>query len=163
MLARKSGESAKEIADIIQQSLLDVQNLVEKNKTRAADLVKNSKDRLSAGLEVADQCRQIFEVIVTKTQESNRMSSEISRASEEQSKGAADIAEALASLEALNNKNRTMIQSTKSQSDDLAIKGEGLQKIVHRLEAIINIQTEKTSALDENGESLSEAPVKKAA
>jgi methyl-accepting chemotaxis protein len=137
LLAQKSGETAKEISDLIGKSQQDVFSIVEKNRSKVGHLILDAKQKLEVGLSVAAQCREIFERIVGGTTEVRTMSENICKASQEQSKGTAEIADAMNRMEQAAAKNRELIRETMQYSETLSEQAEALGDLTKSLNRVV--------------------------
>lgn len=147
ILARKSGDAAADISEIIQKSQGEVFSIVEKNKSRIQQVMSDSKEKLDLGLKTAKQCKEIFEKVVQGAFENKKMSESIYHASEEQSKGTAEIAKAIQGMESSIKKNRKIISDTLVYSQQLSKNANGLNSLTLSLGHVVG-HTEQTSALN---------------
>lgn len=138
ILARKSGETAGEISTIIAKSQTNIHTMIEQNRKRVQSLMQESKKKLQEGLNTALQCQQIFNKIVSGSSETKKMSENISKASQEQAKGTAEISDALTGMETDSAKTRELIHGTLEFSKELSKRAQELENLTITLSGVVN-------------------------
>lgn len=151
-LAQMSGNAAKEISDMLAQSMDKVRSIVENTKSNVQGLVALAKTKVDAGTQIAQQCGTALEEIVQSVAEVNTMSGEISKAQEEQARGVSEITKAMQQLEEITHQHAEMSHETSRYAEELSTQSVELRKVVRSIEAEIMgqqnatvIETEDTS------------------
>lgn len=143
-LAQMSGNAAREIASLLDQSTAKVSGVVEQTKQNLATIVSSSRDRMETGMTVASQCEGALNVATEKVDLVTRMMTEIASATREQSQGVADISRAMNELDVATSRNTTAADQTANLAKELERQAEALQHSIHELES--RIGTAKKSA-----------------
>jgi methyl-accepting chemotaxis protein len=137
-LAEMSGNSAKEISDVLDKSLNLVDSTIEKTKKEIIFILDQSRETVKQGSKTAEKCGQSLVEIVGKVQEVNRLVVEIATASNEQSQGMSQISIAMNELDHATHSNSASSVETaqfglllKNQSDDLNNAIKDLSKVIY--------------------------------
>ncbi|MCM2276529.1 MAG: cache domain-containing protein [Oligoflexia bacterium] len=136
-LAQMSGDSAAQIAEIIDKSTRAVQEISVEIQSSAQALLTESKARLEQGQSVADRCRAILDEVATKAAESSERSGSIRSAAQEQTRGSEEIGKALAQLERTNESNEKTYAKTAQHAGELLEQARQLQTIVAELGGVV--------------------------
>ncbi|HVK62200.1 MAG TPA: methyl-accepting chemotaxis protein [Bdellovibrionales bacterium] len=118
-LAQLSGSAAGEISKLLEDSVAKVQKLIETNQSK-----------VEIGLSVSQRCEKVLEEIVTDIQGVNTMSGEIATATNEQSRGVAEITKAMTQLDQVTQQNATASQQAASAAESLSGQAELLRNSV---------------------------------
>jgi methyl-accepting chemotaxis protein len=132
-LAQMSGTAAREITDMLQQSVQKVDKIIELTTTRIERIVNENRTKVSHGKEVASQCGQVLEQVVSNVQRVRSMLEEISVASREQATGIEEITRAMSSLNESTQKNATSSNKANHTSSELARQADMLHQLVKNL------------------------------
>ncbi len=97
-LAQMSGNAAKEISQMLAEGNQKVAKIEANTKSSVESLIKEGKSKVEIGNNVAQQCGQILNSIVSNVGDVNRMAGEISLASQEQFMGVREITNAIGQL-----------------------------------------------------------------
>ncbi len=136
-LAQMSGNAAREISVLLNNSLSTVQNIVGQNQQKVQALHQSGQNRINQTKQAAEDCQHIFSDILEKTTSLTNAIAEIASASAEQSRGIDQIAEAIMASEK-NSQNTSNLSETaqrnanelKAQTGTLADSVEHLLKTV---------------------------------
>ena len=104
-LAQMSGNSAKEISELLEVSTRRVESMVAETKARVAKLVTESEEKVRRGTETARHCDEVLSEIVDDVQKVGGLVSEITSASDEQARGVAEVNKAIAELDSAAQQN----------------------------------------------------------
>jgi methyl-accepting chemotaxis protein len=137
-LAQMSGNAAKEIGDMLNDSVAKVQAIVDETKGKVDRLIVESKQSVDDGTKVAHECGQVLEEIVQGESEMNMTINEISTAAQEQAIGVSEINKAIAALDKVTHQNSNVAQETASQADELMDRSDRVAGQVQVLQAIVN-------------------------
>lgn len=136
-LAQMSGNSAKEISELLAKNTDIVKSMLEKSRSRVSSMVVQSENKMKGSREIAKKCVHIFDEIVTNAEKVTEMVSEISTASNEQARGIKEINAAIAELDVVGQQNSTMSNTTKEFAEQLKTRVLTLKKNTNDLEDII--------------------------
>ena len=137
-LAHMSGNSAKEISDLLESSIRTVSETVEQSKVRIEKLVIEGERKVNQGANIADKCGKIFDEIVSNVNVVNEIITEISSASEEQSAGVKEINSAVTELDQVGQENSALSQETASYAEQLKQQVESLRHTSEELNKLIS-------------------------
>jgi methyl-accepting chemotaxis protein len=132
-LAQMSGNAAKEISEMLTESIQKVEAIVENTKSRVNSLVDGNKKKVQTGTQVAAHCETAFLEIVKKVEEVSLRVHEISVATQEQANGAAEIARVITQLDQVTQQNTSVAQQTSSAAHELSSQAELLASVVSSL------------------------------
>jgi methyl-accepting chemotaxis protein len=145
-LAQMSGNASKEISGLLEQSVKRVEDIVQNTKSNIEKLVSSAKEKIYTGNVTAQKCDGSLDNILENVSEVDGMVTEISTASEEQSKGVQEINSAMNQLDQVTQKNSTIAQET-------SLAGEELHKeslhLSHIVEDLLSFVDGKVKALKE--------------
>jgi methyl-accepting chemotaxis protein len=156
-LAQMSGNAAREITDMLQESLSKVDQIIQTTTSRIQGTVSQSQERIQQGKEVATNCGRILEDVVSNAQRVRAMLEEISAASREQAVGIGEIAKAMYSLNQSTKENSISSKQTSNASDELAEQADHLREVVSSLMKTVHGETkEKKTETPDAGSAPSE-------
>lgn len=136
-LAQMSGNSAKEISEMLEGSIKKVEMIVQNTQSRVGGLVQSGKEKVSAGTATAKRCSEILEEIVSNVTRVGSLVSEISVASQEQSKGVSEINKAMSELDSVAQQNSSASQQTSTSAEDLKVQVAGVRDMVLQLNEVL--------------------------
>ena len=136
-LAQMSGNSAKEITDLLENSIRQVEATVESSKKRISALMETSKDRVGVGTETARRCNEALDEIITHVNNVNIMVSEISSASNEQSQSIREITKAMSEIDSASHQNSSASQQARESAGHLGNQVDDFRGLVIRLNTFI--------------------------
>ena len=129
-LAQMSGNAAKEISEMLDASTHKVNTIVQETKTRVESLIEQGKQKVQAGAQVAKQCSDVLNDIVTNVTKVSDLSVEISQASREQAQGVGEINKAISQLDVATQQNAATSEETARAAEALATHVESLKSAV---------------------------------
>lgn len=132
-LAQMSGNAAQEISDMLQTSIQRVEGIVSKTKSEVGSLMVEGKEKVSRGIDVANQCNEVLDLIVGHVREVDSMVGEIAVASDEQSKGISEISRAMGQLDQATQINADSSRMMASSSEELSGQARKLNELVDDL------------------------------
>jgi len=136
-LAHMSGNSAKEISDLLGTSIKTVTETIEQSKVRIEKLVAEGEKKVTLGATIAEKCGKEFDVIVDNVNSVNEMISEISAASHDQATGIKEINSAVSELDQAGQENSTLSQQTAEYAEQLKAQVENLRHTSELLNKLI--------------------------
>lgn len=136
-LAQMSGNSAKEISEMLEGSIKKVELIVQNTQSRVGSLVQAGKEKVNTGTVTAKRCSEILEEIVTNVSRVGSLVSEISVASQEQSKGVSEINKAMSELDNVAQQNSAASQQAATSAEDLKSQVAGVRQMVLRLNEVL--------------------------
>jgi methyl-accepting chemotaxis protein len=151
-LAQMSGTAAREITDMLQQSVQKVDKIIELTTSRIERIVNENRTKVSHGKDVASQCGKVLEQVVSNVQRVRSMLEEISVASREQATGIEEITRAMSSLNESTQKNATSSNKANHTSSELARQADSLHLLVKNLwKTVYGDRAQKASHKKEAG------------
>lgn len=132
-LAQMSGKASKEIADILSDSVVKVNTVIEETNRNVKALTDTGAQKVDSGMKVAERCGVVLEDIVVNAAVVKNMLNEISVASKEQAEGVRNIAAAMNQLDqATLSNNRAAAQSSEN-AKKLSLHSTSLETAVEEL------------------------------
>lgn len=136
-LAQMSGNAAKEISGLLDQSVAKVELIVTDTKAKVETLMSQARSTVDRGSDVARECGEILEQIVTNAGKLSDMVSNISLASQEQSHGVSEISKAIQELDRSTQINATATQQTATSASLLTTEVESLKAASMHLREVV--------------------------
>jgi methyl-accepting chemotaxis protein len=146
-LAQMSGNAAKEISDMLTDSIKKVNEIVENTKNRVDLLVEIGQDKIVMGQSTAQKCRESLTKINVNVSAVASMITEISHASKEQAQGIQEINKAISQLDQVTQQNSAVAQQGSSQAEELQTEAGSLSSAVGKLIQFIEGHDRNTSDL----------------
>jgi methyl-accepting chemotaxis protein len=132
-LAQMSGNAAKEITTMLDESILKVQNIVSETKTKIEHLIIEGKTKVDTGIKIAQNCGSVLDDIVLNISNVTSMSGEISVACQEQAQGVNEITKAMAQLDQVTQTNAATSEEAAQAAEELSAQAESLRSVVNVL------------------------------
>jgi methyl-accepting chemotaxis protein len=132
-LATLSGTAAKEITQILTDSVSKVDHIVKVTEANVSGLVTSGNENVEYGVKVAQSCGEVLKEIVTNVESSAQMAQEISSASLEQSQGITEISAAINELDAAVHLNTNTSSEVAQAANDLMKQAENLNSLILEL------------------------------
>lgn len=126
-LAQMSGNAAREISDMLSESL-----------ERVDRMITSSKQKVEVGLTVGKRCGEVLDDLVEKVSEINDMAHDIAGASDEQARGVIEINKAMTQMDQMTQQNSSAAQQSASSSEELAHQAELMRASVGSLLKLLN-------------------------
>lgn len=136
-LAQMSGKAAMEISAMLEDSTQKVKSVIDETQKGVGDILSKGNQVVRQGLSVADETAKILMIIDGDIQMVDTNISEISIASDEQSKGADQVAQALHQLDQATQANSSLSQELFGYSKDLTEQTEKLKLAVNELQKVV--------------------------
>lgn len=133
-LATVSGNSAREINEILGRATEQVESIISKMSVRVSDLTERAKMQLESGEEITKDCVDSLNRIVENVSEMSVMMNDISLAITEQSKGYSEITRSIDQIDEGVHHGLTLSEETSSQAQLLNAQVGELKKIVSTIE-----------------------------
>ncbi len=131
--AARAGEQGRGFAVVAGE----VRNLAQRSGNAAkeiAELIKDSVDKVNTGTELANKSGEALKEIIASVQEVGRLISEITAASEEQRQGMDQINLAVTEMDTMTQQNAALVEETASASEEMASQAQELLNMVRRFE-----------------------------
>lgn len=132
-LAQMSGNAAREISVLLNNSLSTVQNIVGQNQQKVQALHLSGQNRINQTKQAAEDCQHIFSDILEKTTSLTNAIAEIASASAEQSRGIEQIAEAIVASEKTSQNTSNLSDTAQRNANELKTQTETLAESVEHL------------------------------
>jgi methyl-accepting chemotaxis protein len=136
-LAHMSGKAAMEISAMLEDSTKKVKSVVDETQKSVSEILEKGNTVVRQGLVVAGDTTEILKIIDgdVKGVDSNIM--EIFVASDEQARGAKQVAQALHELDQTTQMNSSLSQQLYENSKGLMVQTDALKNAVLSLEKIV--------------------------
>ena len=132
-LAEMSGNAAKEISSMLEESIRKVEGIVHETKTNVGNIVLDGKQKVEVGSQVAKQCGSVLDEIVGNVISVTAMANEISTACQEQAQGVQEITKAMSQLDQVTQTNAATSEETASAAEELSAQSDSLRSVVEVL------------------------------
>jgi methyl-accepting chemotaxis protein len=132
-LAQMSGNAAKDITSMLDESINKVQGIVRNSKDKINVLVHEGQSKVEVGTRVAHECGECLNQIVESVATVSKMSLEISTASQEQAQGVHEITKAMGQLDQVTQQNTAATNEAANAAGTLNLQAESLNGLVQGL------------------------------
>ncbi len=146
-LAQHSGDAAKQIEEMLVQSVNRVESIARNTETKVKDLIQKGTSKVEAGKQVARQCDGALGEILEYANNLDNMIEEIAIASVEQSQGIQEITKAMSELDKVTKQNSMIAHETSMSTQALNDQSKGLKDISILLTDLITGQRNVDSDL----------------
>ena len=136
-LATMSGNAAQEISTMLTESTTKVENIVNATKSEVGALMVEGKKKVELGITVAKRCNTVLDDIVGHVSEVDGMVSDITIASEEQSKGISEISRAMGQLDQATQINADSSRQMAFSAEELSGQSRKLNSLVEDLKSTV--------------------------
>lgn len=136
-LASLSGNSSREISNILESSIKKVQEIVNNTKTRVDSLVEVGRSKIEQGELTAEKCHVSLNNITENARSVTDMISEIAVATKEQSQGIDEINKAIIQIDQVTQQNSSVASQSSNQSENLRGEANVLAQAIVRLNAFV--------------------------
>ncbi|HEY8271996.1 MAG TPA: methyl-accepting chemotaxis protein [Pseudobdellovibrionaceae bacterium] len=134
--AARAGEQGKGFAVVAEA----VRNLAQRSASAAkeiAEMIKNSVEKIEVGSRQANQGGAVLAEIVTAVKKVADLNNEIANASEEQRNGIVQIGKAMNQMDEVTQQNAAAAEETAAAAEELSSQSESLRASVLALEALV--------------------------
>jgi methyl-accepting chemotaxis protein len=121
-LAQMSGNAAKEISTLLEESIQKVERIVSE-----------TSGKVESGTQIARQCGDVLEEIVGNVSSVAQMVGEIATACQEQAQGVQEITRAMNQLDQVTQENASTSEECASTAEELSAQAESLRGVVQVL------------------------------
>lgn len=136
-LAQMSGNAAKEITELLEQSVGQVDSIVSETKHKVEKLMANSKSKVDVGSQTAKSCNEALEEILHNVASVDSLVAEIAVASQEQGAGIREISKAVGQMEEVTQQNSAAAQAASVAAEQLNAQSKDLSGIVTSLVHVV--------------------------
>ncbi len=144
-LATMSGNSSKEINELLEKSISRVGSTISETKKRVDTLIQEGHMKVDQGTRVAEKCETILDQIVSNVSSVKSLMGDVTVAAEEQSKGVKNISDAMNMLDITTQDNTKTVHQTANQSELLFKEADNLSDIILMLEEEVYGQNKKAA------------------
>ncbi|MGZ3804386.1 MAG: methyl-accepting chemotaxis protein [Pseudobdellovibrionaceae bacterium] len=134
--AARAGEQGKGFAVVAEA----VRNLAQRSASAAkeiAEMIKNSVEKIEIGSRQANQGGVVLAEIVTAVKKVADLNNEIANASEEQRNGIVQIGKAMNQMDEVTQQNAAAAEETAAAAEELSAQSESLRSSVIALEGLV--------------------------
>lgn len=132
-LAAMSGKAAKEISDLLGNSVQLVQNLVKGTQERFEKQAYENKVRVDNGIQIGMRCGESLVEILESAQKVDVMVTEIATASQEQATGVSEVSKAMNQMDQVTQANAAISSSSAISAEQLSAQAKQMKGLVDRL------------------------------
>ncbi|MBX2987349.1 MAG: MCP four helix bundle domain-containing protein [Bdellovibrionaceae bacterium] len=161
-LAQVSGNAAKEISTMLEDSVRKVEGIVRETKTKVEQLTSEGRIKVEEGTRIAQECGDVLNEIVTNITSVSRMAGEISTASREQAQGVSEINKAMGQLDQVTQQNAATSEEAASAAEELSAQAESMQGLVQSLMEAVQGEGHATAPAAVTGSPAAKTPQAKA-
>ncbi|MCB9228886.1 MAG: methyl-accepting chemotaxis protein [Deltaproteobacteria bacterium] len=136
-LAQMSGNAAKEISEMLNDSVKKVESIVTNTSSQVAGLIEVGTSKVSRGTEIANRCREVLSNVVSDISNVTTMMSEINSGAREISEGVSNISTAMNQLDKSTHANSDISHKTSGYAKSLADQANHLADIVYQLRKVV--------------------------
>lgn len=129
-LATMSGNAAKEINELLSNSVQQVGAIVAKTEKSSVEITRSSKTSIEKGVSTARDCDEALIEIYNQVAKMKDMIKEINSGSREQAQGISSISIAMNQLDHITNENVVSAEKCATSSQNLNIQSKGLEESV---------------------------------
>lgn len=137
-LATSSGNSAKEIFDLLTETISKVEYIVKETSQKIEVASRLGREKVRGGQETAEECSRVFDEIVKSFNKVSSMVSEISAASHEQNQGMSEINKAMERLNAGTDKTTEIASESNEAAEKLESRAKLLGEVVQNINLVIH-------------------------
>lgn len=137
-LATSSGNSAKEISELLAESIARVEKIVKDTTANIEHVSALGRSRVKSGQETAAKCSEVFDEIVNSFNQVASMVSEISLASNEQNTGMSEINKAMGRLNVGTDKSTQIASESSQAASKLENQAKTLEEVVQNIQQVIH-------------------------
>jgi methyl-accepting chemotaxis protein len=137
-LAQMSGSAAKEITELLEQSIRQVEGIISATKSRVEKLMDESRKKVEVGSQTAKECNEMLIEILEQVSMVDSLVAEIAVASKEQSMGIREISTAVGQMEQVTQQNSSVAQSSSVSGEQLQVQSRQLDGLVQDLVSIVS-------------------------
>ncbi len=145
-LAKMSGDAAKDINNMLSESIDTVEKIIFGTTAEVEKLFKIGDENIAESTQIANQCAIVMKDTVENVIMVNKSVLEISTATKEQEYGISEIVNAVHELERSTQENSKISEDSAKAGVELNLKANEISEIIDSLSFIINGNTDKKIA-----------------
>ncbi len=145
-LAQMSGNAAKEISQLLEESIRKVESIVSETQSKVGTLIVENKEKIELGTEVSRRCGEALTQILGCVGEVDTMVQEISGSSQEQAQGVLEINKAINQLDTVTQQNSMVAQTTSVTAQSIDRESTIVKSLVDELTLLVHGKTNATQA-----------------
>lgn len=136
-LAQMSGNAAKEISGMLEESIRKVESIIDGNRRRTGSLISANGEKVRAGTVTAERCGEVLDRILEQSNEVNTLFETIAVSSRQQAQGVSEISQAMSKLDSVTHRTTTASQQTATAGDQVGKQSDDLRGIVIELARVV--------------------------
>lgn len=159
-LAKVSGESSKEIAEILEASSNKVDSIVNEINREVRSVIDSGNQKIGVGLELSELCKNKLSAVSENVSEVKGMMDEIDATSREQTEGVDNINIAMDEIDTATHMNNDAANQSSGSAEILSARSDDLLSVVVSLAGVItgDRKLDQEKAVDGAGIASSESP-----
>lgn len=131
-------EEVGNLASVSGEAALDITTLLDSSIANVKDIVEKTKSRVEIGKQTAGQCRSVFDEILSNANQVNELIAAISTASQEQSIGVREVTKAMQQLDQVTHQNSTIASSNSHLANQIKKQAAHLNDITVELRQLVS-------------------------
>lgn len=136
-LAQMSGNAAKEISSMLEESIKHVNGIASTSKTSIEKLIETGKHNVETGNDKAQRCNTVFDDIMRDAGSVTNIVEEIASGSREQATGIQEVTKAMSMLDQVTQQNSSVAQQASAAAERLSNESQTLNVLVIELETLV--------------------------
>lgn len=144
-LASASGKAANEISNMLHESVVKVQDIVNSSKNRIGNVTQEGKSKIQFGLNVATKCDEQLRMILENVSRVHNTITEVKHASNEQATGIREVSMAMQQLDQISNDTQQISTDVLKIANDLNLSSSELGNVVVTFKGIVEGYKKSTS------------------
>ena len=145
-LAKMSGDAAKDINNMLSESIDTVEKIILSTTAEVEKLFKIGDENIAESTQIANQCAIVMKDTVENVTMVNKSVLEITTATKEQEYGINEIVNAVHELEKSTQENAKISEDSAKSGVELNLKANEISEIIDYLNLMINGNTDKKAA-----------------
>lgn len=137
-LARMSGDSSKQIANMLDGGITKVEKIVKTSRSDMEKFLTSGKERVELGVSQANRCSAVLKKILANAEHVSLLAAGISQSSLEQAQGITEINKALNQLDMVTQQNTATSETTASAAHELSEQGKTLSTVLEKLNETVS-------------------------
>lgn len=136
-LAQMSGEASIEIEDLVKSTVSQVHSIIKESEQRVQSLSQEVKRNVHSGSDIANNCGSILVEILDSVTNVSTSISEISRATDQQSRDIIEIQDSISQVDSASKDNTSIARNASQIAKELQGQVSIVNNSIYDIEAVI--------------------------